>query len=93
MTINQEELGRIVAGMKAEINELMADGTIPASASSFSELHDYVDANMLAEDHFPGGPEDEDDEAFELRMDAHAEMFNPASDAVDAWLKAGRPAS
>ena len=34
-----------VARMKSEILADIAAGTVPASVSTFSELHDYVDAN------------------------------------------------
>jgi hypothetical protein len=58
--------------------------TMPATVSSFSELHDYVDANE-----YGGlcagfidwiGPDGE-----------HLDMSIRVQDAVDAWLRAGRP--
>lgn len=35
----------IIERVKIEILDDMADGTIPRTVSSFSELHDFVDAN------------------------------------------------
>lgn len=79
----------VIDRMKAEINELIDAGTIPADVSSFSQLHDFIDANMLAEDLFPPFPEEMDDE--DDYMDRVVVIFNPASFAVDDWLAAGRP--
>ena len=74
--------------MKAEIRALIADGTIPEEVGSFSELHDYIDANMLAFELVP--PVDLDNEA---EAEAHGEewgrKFNAASAIVDEWLAAG----
>jgi hypothetical protein len=74
----------LVSSIKQEIRELIANGTIPETVGSFSELHDYCDANML------GGTEDLlqfDDEG-----DSHIDIdeLNAAQDAVDAWIKSGR---
>jgi enolase len=77
--------------MKAEITALIEDGTIPADVQTFAQLHDYVDANMLADDLFPGPTDEETEEEADARREANADVFNPASDAVNAWLKAGRP--
>lgn len=38
-------LNQTIARMKSEILADIAAGTIPATVASFSELHDYVDAN------------------------------------------------
>jgi hypothetical protein len=79
----------LAAAMKTEILQLIADGTIPATVATFSELHDYVDANMLGEDLYGEYPEDED--AAEEMMEAWTAAFNPASNTISAWLAAGRP--
>ncbi|UXE05176.1 hypothetical protein SEA_JAMUN_30 [Arthrobacter phage Jamun] len=74
--------------MKSEILALIASGTVPESVGSFSELHDYIDANMLAHDLVP--EVDLDDEA---EAEAHGEewsrKFNAASDLVNEWLRTG----
>jgi len=62
---------------KVEILADAASGIVPRTCSSFSELHDYVDANGY------GG-------AFEHDFDNdETDFWNSVQDAVDAWLKAG----
>ncbi|UXE05383.1 hypothetical protein SEA_RENNA12_32 [Arthrobacter phage Renna12] len=74
--------------MKAEIRALIADGTIPEEVGSFSELHDYIDANMLAHELVP--PVDLDDEtAAYAHNEEWARKFNAASDMVNEWLRNG----
>jgi hypothetical protein len=80
----------VVDAMKQEITDLIADGTVPANVATFADLHDYIDANMLAEDLFPEFPDTEDDDIVQNYMDASVEVLNPAQDAVDAWLRNGR---
>ncbi|WNM72820.1 hypothetical protein SEA_REDFOX_33 [Arthrobacter phage RedFox] len=74
--------------MKAEIRALIADGTIPEEVGSFSELHDYIDANMLAHELVP-----EVDLNDEAAAEAHGEIwsakFNAASEIVNDWLRNG----
>lgn len=67
----------LVAKAKSEILADIEAGRVPASVRSFSELHNYVDAN------FYGGIE------FEGIEDA--DTFNAMSDAVNEWLSRGRP--
>lgn len=82
----------VVAAMKAEILDLIKDGTVPETVSSFSELHDYIDANMLAEDLFPSDVDFYDDDATEAHFARVIEVLNPAQDEVNVWLHRGRPA-
>lgn len=82
----------VVAQMKTEISDSINAGEIPETVSSFSALHDYVDANMFAYSLWPDPDEDESDESADERLEACAAVFNPASDIVSAWLEAGRPA-
>jgi hypothetical protein len=64
---------------KAEVTRDIDRGTVPDTVASFSELHDYVDANGY------GG-------AFEQDFDnEQTDFWNAVQDGVDAWLKAGRP--
>lgn len=80
----------VIAAMKAEIVELIKDGTIPPKVRSFEELHDYIDANMLAYDLFP--PVDfYDDKAVEEHFEKALWVINPAQNRVNEWLAAGRP--
>ena len=78
---------------KAEILEDIAQGTVPDTVSSFSELHDYVDANeygglceegtwwSLADD--ATDKELADNHGFFLR---HFDQSAAVQDAVHAWL-------
>ena len=62
---------------KAEIRRHVAVGIVPATCASFSELHDYVDANGY------GG-------TFDHPFDTEeTDFWNGVQDAVDAWIKAG----
>lgn len=72
----------IVERMKNEIAADVFDGRVPATVGSFSELHDYVDANCyagLCEDSAPLPSENE----------WLNDRVNDAMDEVDAWIKQG----
>ena len=79
--------------MKTEIIEDVESGIVPESVSSFSELHNYVDANLY------GGTEalleeidarvPDTDEGHKRAIDELCELANPAMDIVDSWLKTG----
>lgn len=70
--------------MQVEILNDIRNGVVPDTVRSFSELHDYVDANGY------GG-------AFEAwsegctENDAFCRFWDRAQNACDRWLKAGRP--
>ena len=73
------DLQETIQRAKAEVVRDIEKGTVPDTVCSFSELHDYVDANSY------GG-------AFEQDWDnEQTDFWNAVQDAVDAWLKAGRP--
>ncbi|ASR83201.1 hypothetical protein FDI29_gp31 [Arthrobacter phage Abidatro] len=74
--------------MKSEILALIAAGTVPESVGSFSELHDYIDANMLAHDVVPAVDLDDEAEA-EAHGEEWARKFNAASVLVNEWLRNG----
>lgn len=76
-----DEVEHLVSRIKAEILGLVAEGRIPATCASFSELHDYCDANML------GGGDNIDVDSQEFQD--FCEQLNIAQNAVDAWIKAG----
>ncbi len=69
---------------KAEIISDAKNGTVPATVSSFAELHDHVDANGY------GG-------AFDwpivsdtkMLADEHTAYWNTVQDALDAWIRRG----
>lgn len=63
-----------------EIKQMMNnDGTIPYDVKSFSELHDYCDANVLGDT----------ETLLELNLpfDEMAKELNKVQDIVDAYLK------
>ena len=72
-----DELRQVVERAKAEILADVAAGTVPSTCASFSELHDYTDANGY------GG-------AFERPFDnEETDFWNAVQDAVDRWIKQG----
>lgn len=76
-----------VARAKREILEDIAAGYVPRDVASFSELHDYRDANEyggLCEDgdHFGAY-------AWTLEETDPCLFANKVQDAVDEWIKAG----
>lgn len=84
-----------VARAKREILEdigvaVSHDGRVmPATVSTFSELHDYVDANT-----YGGMCDDEIVDSFgtdDAGNDAWTDHCNAVTDALDEWLRAGRP--
>jgi len=94
----QEEVAATVARAKLEILADIAAGRVPASVRTFSELHDYVDANEY-------GGLCEDDSTFTERYregeckpsdvgsmtEATMHAANRVQDLVSEWLEAGRP--
>jgi hypothetical protein len=72
-----DELRAIVERAKREVLAHVAAGIVPRTCASFSELHDYVDANGY------GG-------AFERPFDNNeTDFWNAVQDAVDRWIKQG----
>ncbi len=72
-----DELRRVVERAKTEVLADVAAGTVPSTCGSFSELHDYTDANAY------GG-------AFERPFDNNeTDFWNAVQDAVDCWIKQG----
>lgn len=70
-----ERIDRVVERVQTEILEDIASGRVPSTVASFSELHDYIDANDY------GGSD-----TYDLSL---AEI-NEMQKQVDAWLKDGR---
>jgi hypothetical protein len=72
-----DELHRVVERAKAKILADVASRTVPSTCTSFSELHDYTDANGY------GG-------AFERPFDNNeTDFWNAVQAAVDQWIKQG----
>lgn len=82
---------------KQEVYNDVRNGVVPASVGSFSELHDYTDANKYggAFD-WPSMPSDiaPRGESLSSEQDAylslHCRLWNAVQNSVDAWLKAPR---
>lgn len=78
----------LVERMKKETLADIASGRVPATVASFSELHDYVDANEY-------GGFCEDAFQYDASDDAKVDLVNKCQSAVDRWIKkrsAGGPA-
>lgn len=83
-----------ISAMKAQLVGMVESGLIPVDVSSFSELHDYIDANCLggfcdndfAENMcaYYGGRDENEGMPDEL-MD----YMNAAQDSIDAWVRNG----
>ena len=72
-----DELRQVVDRAQAEILADVAAGTVPNTCASFSELHDYTDANGY------GG-------AFDRPFDNNeTDFWNAVQTAVDGWIKQG----
>ena len=93
-TITIPNLDESIERMKQEIIEDITAGRVPADCPSFSELHDYVDANCYGgfceddvmqalTDHFGGLDEDKG------MPDALIGYLNDAQNSIDRWIKEG----
>jgi len=83
-----------IALIIAQVNEGWRMGWLPRSVASFSELHDFCDANTLGGMCDDDGPwaqftSDDEDEADHLR-DWSTTLRNEVTDKVDIWIKNGR---
>ena len=78
-----------VARMKQEILAHIADGTVLSTITTFSELHDHVDANE-----YGGFCIDEVNAAIEAEYSnehsSSVDYFNTCQNEVDQWLYRGR---
>lgn len=94
--MNKPNLETVVEKMKLEILHDMAIGQVPITVTSFTQLHDYVDANeyggfcdnaivdpMIAS--FGGRDEHEG------MPDGFMAFMNAAQDAINAWLETSDP--
>lgn len=67
---------------KKEIARDIRVGLLPADVSSFSELHDYVDAN-----YYGGAFEDA---TLDLSQDIEMAFWGAVQECLDRWLARGR---
>ena len=74
-----------IARAKKEILKDIAEQRVPATVSSFSDLHDYVDANTyggLCDENFWGGVGGEDED-----VDVAFLAENYVQNALDEWIR------
>jgi hypothetical protein len=88
--LNKIPLGYFEDDLKVTVdrakNEILADvasGRVPVSCMSFSELHDYVDANE-----YGGAVEALDSEEVDSE-DFDTDFWNRVQHEVDLWIRAG----
>lgn len=88
-------LSGVIEDMKREILTDIEDGLVPETVASFSELHDYRDANCyggFCDDRCADalieafGGRDENEGMPQGMLD----FINAAQGAIDEWLKGGR---
>jgi hypothetical protein len=87
LTPQPADVQRYAARVQDMITSDIADGTVPASVRSFSELHDHVDANMYVITALDGYQPRGDEGSEVITSDAETDMANAVMDAVDAWLR------
>lgn len=80
-TPTEADITAAIARAKDEILGDIADGIVPASVASFSELHDYTDANEYAGFCTSDGDVD--------WISGDDDGGNRVQNAVDAWIKTG----
>lgn len=94
-TIEAPSLKQTIIRIKSEILADIENGIIPETCASFSELHDYVDANC-----YGGFCDDNYLSKIWAFYGAHSDdgcpaevydFINNAQMAINTWLEAGRP--
>jgi hypothetical protein len=96
MEVIMKTFYEVLDQMKAEINADIAAGKVPATVKSFSELHDYVDANCYGGFCDDNGSMDELIAKFggrdenEGMPDGAMQFINDAQNLINSWLEAGR---
>ncbi len=73
--------------MKSEILRDIATGIVPDSVSSFSELHNYVDANLYGNAESVLAELSELHQEAQTALDSHVAIANAAMEIVDNWLQ------
>lgn len=74
------------------MQEIIADvvaGQVPRDVVSFSQLHDYVDANCYGGTESLMGDGEPVWAQHDLSLDEVCDICNLAMDLVDRWIKAG----
>lgn len=89
-----------VEDVERQVQKLIQDGTVPPTIKSYSDLHDYVDANVDclstidqdfgcfdANGNFTA---DSETPEWQKRWDEALVMANAVIDEVDKWIVAGK---
>lgn len=79
--VREARVREIVERIKTEVIADMDRGVVPAYPLSFSELHDYVDANTY------GGLTEDNADFARPWVDGEMDDLNRIQDTVDQWLK------
>ncbi|MDZ4783394.1 MAG: hypothetical protein SGJ19_24370 [Planctomycetia bacterium] len=83
-----DPLESAVARGKLQILRDVRRGDVPITATSFAQLHDYVDANYYGDGfNWPVLPSDLDDDAYE---EAFTSFWNTVQHRLDAWIRTGQ---
>ncbi len=72
-----------IARGKREIVADIEGGHVPCHVGSFSELHDYVDANCY------GGAFEESAHPVGVSVEEWCDFWNTVQEALDGWIKSG----
>ncbi len=83
---HEEKVAWLVTRAKAEILEDIEKGIVPASVSTFGDLHEYVDANC-----YGGACEDDIVEwGFDGMTERYIDAVHEAQDRLNQWMVDGR---
>lgn len=84
LPIGTDPLESAVTIGKRQILKDIRCGTVPKSVGSFSELHDYVDANYYGNAfEWPALPNEDPDEVYVATM---ATFWNTVQDQLHSWI-------
>jgi len=79
-----------VLEMKIKVLQGIKDGDYKAAdIESFSDLHDYMDANMLCEDILPTLDEEVADDFWDDYFEKAHDILQDAQYVVNAWITRG----
>ena len=82
-----DRLDAAVSRAKLQIIRDVRTGRVPPEVATFSELHDYVDANEYGDAcEWPAFASETDDEGYQVAM---MEFWNSAQDQLDDWITSG----
>ena len=93
--MSADKVHSLLADCRRDIVELVRSGVVPRTCASFTELHDYCDANCLGEvcedevwdglvKHFGG--RDPHDEGIPQEM---MDLLNQTQSTLDLWIRSG----